>query len=331
MADKLSVGVVGAGTIARSHIKAIGSLDNIRLAAVMDPDGERARAEAGPRGARAYEDLESLLADPGVEAVHVCSPHNVHGDQVVAAAGSGKHVLVEKPMALTLAECDRMIEAAESADVVLMVGQVMRHSPINLKAREMIAEGAIGTVGHQMRRRLSAFNPAGDNSTYGAWYMDLEVGGVCVLYCFGPHEYDMLHWYIGSPVVDVYARGTEGSELYPGQKDTYSALLTHQNGCVSALSQSVACGASAQDHTIVGSNGSMAITTQRLVVDGKEMPVTVGSGEAMENQVREFASCCLEGRTPEASGKNVRHTMAVIEAAKQSADSGKPVLVSELD
>ena len=87
-----------------------------------------------------------LLNDPEVEAVHVCSIHKVHAEQVVAAARAGKHVLVEKPMALSVAECDRMIDACEDAGVVLMVGQVMRHFPVNLKVKELIREGAIGEV-----------------------------------------------------------------------------------------------------------------------------------------------------------------------------------------
>ena len=108
---------------------------------------------------------------PEVEAVHVCSIHKVHAEQVVAAARAGKHVLVEKPMALSVAECDRMIAACEDVPgVVLMVGQVMRHFPVNLRVRSLIQEGAIGEVGHMIRRRYGNFDPP-DRS----WYLDLEL------------------------------------------------------------------------------------------------------------------------------------------------------------
>ncbi len=330
MGDVLSVGMVGAGGIARSHMRAIAETENIRTAAVMDIYAEPAEAAASDFGARAYTDFEAMLNDPQVEAVHVCTPHNQHGAQVVAAAEAGKHVLVEKPMALTLDECDRMIAACEKANRVLMVGQVMRYYPMSRRVKQLIADGVIGQVGHLLRRRLGFFNPKAPEGHYSHWYLDLEVGGICVLYCFGPHEYDILHWYMDSPVVRVFAQGTESTELYSGQKDSYTAVMNHANGAVSVLSQSVVCHSGMHDQYIMGSRGSMMFNHQRLLLNGQE--VEIGSpGDGMRNQIREFADCCLESKTPDASGRSVRHTMAVIEAAKQSAERNEAVLVSEFE
>ena len=135
MSDVLCVGMIGAGGIARSHMNAIAQNDNIRVVGVMDIDAGRAGSAAGEHGARAYTDLDALLADSEVEGVIVCTPHNQHGDQVVAAAEAGKHVLVEKPMALTVEACDRMIAACDRANRILMVGQVMRHYPVSRKVK----------------------------------------------------------------------------------------------------------------------------------------------------------------------------------------------------
>jgi len=330
MSDVLSVGVIGAGGIAQSHMRAIHENDNIQLVAVMDVVADRAKAAAEQYGARAYTNLEDLLKDQDVEAVHVCTPHSLHADQMVAAAEAGKHVLVEKPMALMLSDCDRMIKACEQAGKILMVGQVMRYSPVNRKIREMIAQGAIGKVGHLIRRRYSYFNTLEPGSRYPAWYLDLKVGGICVLYGFGSHEYDILHWYLNSPVTKVYAQGTESTELYRGQKDSYTAVMNHANGAVSVLSQSVVCHSSAHDQYIIGSEGSMMLSGEKLVMNGKEVPLEGTSGDGMHNQIREFAECCLEGREPDASGWSVRHTMAVIEAAKLSAERNEPVYLSEM-
>jgi predicted dehydrogenase len=331
MSDVLSVGVIGAGGIARSHMNAIKVNDNIQMVAVIDVDADRAGAAAEEFGANAYTDIEPLLANPQVEAVHVCTPHALHADQVVAAAEAGKHVLVEKPMALTLADCDRMIDACDHAGKILMVGQVMRYYPVNHAIREMIADGEIGQVGHLIRRRYSYFNPtpAGSNSRH--WYLDLEMGGICVLYCFGPHEYDILHWYLNSPVRQVYAQGSESTDLYRGQKDSYTTMMTHENGAVSVLSQTVVSHTSAHDQYIVGSEGSMMLTGDKLTVNGEEVSVGGSSREGMSNQIREFATCCLKGSEPDASGHSVRHSMAVIEAAKLSAERNVPVQMSELD
>jgi len=331
MSNILSVGMIGSGGIAQSHMRAIQQNDNIQLAAVMDIDASRAEAAAENYDARAYTNLEALLKDPDVEAVHVCTPHCFHGEHVVAAAEAGKHVLVEKPMALTLQECDEMIQACEAAGKILMVGQVMRYYPVNRAIRKMIAEGAIGDVGHLIRRRYSYFDTTKPDSNYLSWYLDLKVGGICVLYCFGPHEYDILPWYLNSPVKEVYAKGTESTELYRGQKDSYTAVMTHENGAVSVLSQSVVCHSGVHDQYIIGSKGSMMLSGQKLLVNGEEISIDGTSGEGMSNQIREFADCCLGNRQPDASGRSVRHTMAVIEAAKQSAERHEIVQLSEFE
>lgn len=327
MPETLSVGIVGTGGIARSHMAAIAQCGNIRQVAVYDVDAARAKASADEFGGRVCANLDDLLGDPDVQAVHVCTPHNVHADQVEAAAKAGKHVLVEKPMALTVAECDRMIAASEAAGVLLMVGQVMRYRPVHILARKMIADGAIGQVGHMMRRRYSNFNPAPAPGADRHWYLDPVVGGVCVLYCFGPHEYDILPWFVQSPVVKVYAQGNESTRRYKGQKDSYSALLTHANGTVSALSQSVVCTPGGHDQFIVGEKGTLFIGGNGMTLNGEPVEVEGTNQDGMRMQVQEFADCCLSGKTPDANARSVRHTMAVIEAAKESAETGKVVEV----
>ena len=329
MGEALSVGMIGSGGIAGSHMRAIAGLDTVHVAAVMDVDEARANAAAEAHGARPYTSLDDLLSDADVEAVHVCTPHSLHVGQVVAAAEAGKHVLVEKPMALNVADCDRMIAACEDAGKTLMVGQVLRHYPINRAVKAMIAEGRIGEVGHLIRRRYSYFDPGEPNSGYPGWYRDLEVGGVCVLYCFGPHEYDILPWYMDSPVVEVYSRGTESTALYEGQKDSYTTMMTHENGAVSVLSQSVVSHAGAGDQFIMGSEGSMRFTNGELTGNGETVAVEGSASEGMGRQIEEFARCCLTGDTPDASGRSVRHSMAVIEAAWHSAERLEPVQVAE--
>ena len=229
-----------------------------------------------------------------------------------------------------ISDCDRMIEACEAAERTLMVGQVIRHYPVSRKVKQLIADGVIGDVGHLLRRRLSNFNPSAELGGIRHWYMDPEIGGNCVLYCFGPHEYDLLHWYMDSPVVQVYAQGNESTEPYRGQKDSYTAMMNHDNGAVSVLSQSVACHKGTNDQVIIGSKGSMTFTHRQLTLNGEEVAIDEPR-EGMRNQIREFADCCLKGTVPDANGRSVRHTMAVIEASKQSAERGVPVQVSEFD
>ncbi len=95
MGNILSVGIIGAGGIAHAHMNAIEQNDNIKLAAIMDIDTKRLEEAQKRFGGRIYTKLEDILKDPEVEAVHVCTPHNVHGEHVVASARAGKHVLVK--------------------------------------------------------------------------------------------------------------------------------------------------------------------------------------------------------------------------------------------
>ncbi len=331
MADILRVGMIGSGGIAKAHLHAMKDNENVKPVAVMDVVLERAEDVAKEFDGKAYGNLDDLLADPQVDAVITCSPHIYHGEQVVAAAKAGKHVLVEKPMALTLKECDDMIQACEEANRILMVGQVMRHYPVNKMIKKMIAEGAIGDVGHLIRRRYSYFDTTQPGTVYGRWYLDLKVGGICVLYCFGPHEYDILHWYMDSPVVEVYSQGTESTELYKGQKDSYTSMMKHENGAVSVLSQTVVSHVGAHDQFIMGSKGSMFLAGDKLSMNGQDVAIDGSSGQGMKLQIQAFADSCMTGEVPDASGRSVRHTMAVIEATKQSAERNKPVLVSEFD
>ena len=331
MADVLRTALVGVGVIGSNHIAGIEANDNVRLAAVMDVDAARAQEAAAEHDARAYTDLAALLADDEVDAVHICTPHALHDEQVLASLGAGKHVLVEKPMSLTPQGCDAMLAAQAAAGKVLMVGQVMRYFRINKRIKELIAQGAIGTVGHMARRRLFYFSAATSGIWYRPWYLDAEQGGSCLLHAFGPHEYDILHWYLDSPVVEVYARGSQSTKAYSGQPDSFTALMTHECGAVSTLTQSLVSHTGGNDTHIIGSEGSIALAGTTLTLNGEPVEVQDPVATGMRDQIGEFADCCLTGREPDASGRSVRHTMAVIEAARLSSERGEAVQVAELD
>ena len=193
MTDVLSVALIGAGVNAGTHMRTTVENPNSRLVAVMDVDADRASAAGEKHSVRAYTDLDSVLADAEVEAVVISTPNCFHAAQAIASAEAGKHVLVEKPMALTVEDCDRMIAASDAAGKVLMVGQSLRHTPVNRKVKALIAEGAIGTVGHLMRRRYGYFDPTLSPEESGKpqrrWYVDLAMAGN-----WGTH-YD----YVGAP------------------------------------------------------------------------------------------------------------------------------------
>jgi phthalate 4,5-cis-dihydrodiol dehydrogenase len=143
---RLRVGVAGLGRAFTLMLPTLTVDPRVELVAAADP-----RPEAGVRfaeefGGRVYRSVEALCADAEVDVVYVATPHQFHAEHVETAAAGGKHVLVEKPMAITLDECRRMIAASERADVRLVVGHSHSFDAPILRAREIIASGALGAV-----------------------------------------------------------------------------------------------------------------------------------------------------------------------------------------
>ena len=319
----MRVAIAGTGQIARLHVQAMAKVPELELVGVYDVDAARAEAFGREFGARVFASYDDLLAAPDVEAVHICTPNYLHADQAVAASAAGKHVFVEKPMALSLPDCDRMIAAAEAAGRVLMVGHMMRYQPANQAVRRLIREGAVGEVKHLVRHRFCNFDAA--NAWFRPWYSDRRSVGSCVLHGWGPHDLDLLVWYLDSPGVRVYAQGTQSAELYRDQCDTYSLIINHAGGAVSALSISNSSHSNSVEQFIIGTGGSIRVTGGKVWLNGAEVPVEGSAADGMPNEFAEFARCCREGGTPDADGRSSRRTMAVVEAALESAETNRIV------
>ena len=329
MTEPLGLATIGCGIISESHMSAMRELDSVRLVAAMDIDAERAERARQRFGAdAAYDRLDSLWADDRVGGVVVCTPHAYHRDAVLAAAEHGKHVLVEKPMALSLADSDQMIRACAEAGVVLMVGQVFRYWPTRRKARAMLADGAIGRPTHVTHRRMGRFRC--DGNPWPTWYRDPAIGGNTLLYGFGTHEYDIVHWLLGRQVRRVFAAGVHTDDYWDGD-DEVSSILTFEDGAVAAVSQSINAATGQSDTTIIGTSGTLYIQGDQLLLDGTEVPNLESNSGAMRSQMADFAECAQCGGTPDADGRSVRHTMAILEAVKLSIARGQPVDLREVE
>jgi len=324
---RFRVAIIGAGQIAALHIKAIQSLSDVELAGVYDVDRARAEQAAQRGGARAYETLDAVWEDASVDGVHVCTPNHLHAEQAIRALEAGKHVLVEKPMALSLADCDRMIAAAQRAERVLMVGHLQRYMPVNRTARRLLRDGAVGEARHLVRQRLCDFTEA--SAWFRPWYSDKAQVGNCVLHGWGPHDLDILLWYIDSPGIRVYAQGTQSSELYRDQGDTYSVIVNHACGAVSSVTISNASRINLLEQVIIGTRGTLRIASGKVWLNGEEVPVEGAGTDALALEIAEFARCSREGGVPDADGLSSRRSMAVIEGALTSAQQNAPVDVGE--
>ena len=316
MGSQLRIAIIGCGGIARGHLNAMKNL-SAEPVAMVDIDEASARKYAQEYGADRYHtDIKDALTED-VDAVIVCLPHYLHVDAVVAAAESGKHVLTEKPMAISLKEADDMIDAARRNNVTLMVGQVLRFRQCNVEVRRLIEEGRIGEPRNIIRRRLSK-----SGEFRSGWARDPAKAGGWVLYGYGAHEVDMMLWLFDTHARKVYAQARKNNP-YWNDYDEISIQMELANGMIATLNHSLNCVRGAWDTFITGTKDSMYITNDQIVMDGEKMNIPMGP--AMEVQLGEFINAIREGREPEASGISVRKTMQALEAAKLSIASGQVI------
>ncbi len=326
MADRYGVAVLGCGGIARAHLNAIREIEGLEPVQVVDVVPERAEEVAREYGApRHGTDWREVLGQDDVDVVDICLPHSMHWEPAVAAARAGKHVFTEKPMAISLAEADAMIGAAEEAGVKLMVGQVLRFRQANVEARRLLREGAIGRPVNAIRRRLSA----SERRPTQTWCNDPAVAGGWTLYGFGAHEMDMLLWLMDAEAKTVWAQGRMADPFW-NDYDNISVLLNLDNDCFAALHHSLNAHVGAWDQLIVGTEGSIYITTDAIRLNGKALEGDFDYRDSMRRQWEEFLRALMEDHEPEASGRSVRRTMVALEAAKMSLATGDLVEAAKL-
>jgi predicted dehydrogenase len=220
-------GVIGAGGIAmrRTLPGAVQDAKRAKFVALMDIREQAAREAAKQFGvSKVYATQRELLADSEVQAVYIATPVNVHLPQIEAAARAGKHVLVEKPVALNAAEGERAIEACRKAGVLLGCGYMMRFHSLNVAARDLVARGDLGRI-VAGRAQLTCWYPR----IAGAWRQDPEKGGGGAWLDLGSHAIDLLEFISGSRVASVYALNQTLVQDY-AVEDTSTVLLRMENG-----------------------------------------------------------------------------------------------------
>jgi predicted dehydrogenase len=326
MPETIRFGIIGGGGISRPHLRALAEIEGAEAVALADLNEETLNARAEEFGVpRRYRDWNDLLKDDAVQAVTICLPHNLHARAALDAARHRKHILTEKPMCLSLEECDRMIAAAEQNGVLLMVAQILRWQPHNLLARQWIREGRIGRIAAIHRRRMSEGSP---NLTSHPWSNKPEIAGGWLLYGFGAHEYDALLWLLDTQVETVTATGNRNRPVW-NDYDEIAATMRLKNGAVATMLQSLNCRARASDCIVIGSEGTLALQGETLLLNGERTEVP-SDGSAFREQVQEFVDCIREGREPGTSGRNVRTTMQALEGVKVALREGRVVQAEEL-
>src|SRR6478736_7515908 len=191
-------GIVGCGMISNFHAKAIADVRGAKLVACFDTRDASAQKFAAENGCKAYTDLDAMLADPKVQIVTIATPSGAHMEPAVAAARAGKHVIVEKPLEITLKKCDRMIEECKKAGVQLGAIFPSRFHDSSVKLKRAIEGGRFGrlTLGDSYVKWFRTQQYYDSGAWRGTWKLD--GGGALMNQAI--HSVDLLLWYMGQPL-----------------------------------------------------------------------------------------------------------------------------------
>ena len=230
--DKIRTAIIGAGKVGHLHAKALGALAESEFVAVCSRNAERAAAFAQQYNVKPYTDIATMIRDVRVQAVVICTPHPAHAAPALEAARAGAHILIEKPLASDLKDCDAMITATQSARVKLgVISQRRWYSPVQ-RVRAAIDSGKIGKPILGMVMLLGwrdvAYYQA--DPWRGKW---IEEGGG-VLVNQAPHQLDLLQWFMG-PIAEVFAYWDNLNHPYIEVEDTVIAALRFKNGALGSI------------------------------------------------------------------------------------------------
>jgi len=332
-ASTLSVSLIGCGTMGGSHAKQMVSVPEIRLAAACDVDEAKARATAEAAGGdvRVYTAVEDVLADPSIPAVLVATPNHTHKEIVLASLAAGKDVFCEKPMALTLADCDEMIAAAAQHGRKLMVGQVLRLITVFSEVRRLVAEGTIGKP-FAVRILRCSQRRAGDGPWSAAWRAKrANTGGL--LFEVNVHEFDFMRSVMGE-AAEVTAMAENFTRPDYDYEDHVIVTVRFRDGGLGFLESSVATVMGATEGLITGTDGSIhydwgknTVSYRRLDGETVDVPVERDAGRSVQHELSSFARWVLQGKPPVVTSEDGRRAVQLAEAAYRSARDKRTVFV----
>ncbi len=330
-------GIVGIGTHAdHCMAPAITQAKDAGLIAVCSRDARRAAAFAAKHGVgRSYDDFSAMLRDGAVDAVYISTPNNLHAAQTIEAAQAGKHVLCEKPMAISVIDSERMIESCQKNGVKLGIAFQNRHHPAHVEAKRLIAGGTVGNILMGMAE-YSHFLGAKPRSV---WRRDPMMAGAGTLMGMAVHALDLLRFLVGREVDMVQAITDERPPDRP-LDETVVALLRFQGGAYGTVVSSRHFPHPANDVVIYGSKarirgsgtvGMRLVGVLEIVGDSppstSEFPCNDPVTGTYLLQVESFNRSIRENTEPNASGYDGLEMARIVEAILDSNRQGKAVRI----
>ncbi len=340
---KVKVGIIGSQFQAECHAESFRMVaDEAEVVAVASPTPDHAAQFARRHGIpRAFTDYRALLAEPDIELVTITAPNYLHAQMTIDAARAGKHVLCEKPLSMTLAEADEMIDVCRRQGVLLLYAEELFFTPKYVKAKQMADEGAFGKV-YLVKQLEKHFGP------HAPWFWDVRQSGGGALMDLGCHGIAFCYWFLGRPKITgvlchlathVHGDKTQG-------EDDAICILEFENGAKGIVENSWARRGGMEDRVEVYGDGGVTYADLHM---GNALPTysESGYGYAVEKapttqgwswpvfeefwnygfpqEMRHFARCVRGLETPQATGEDGRVVMETLVAAYQSAGLGARV------
>lgn len=345
MLDPVRFALAGFGAWGKLHAQSIADDPDAALVAIAAPSAaSRAEAQALYPQARIFADAQEMIAAADFDILDIVTPSHTHRDIAIAAMERGKHVLLEKPMAITLDDCKAIVAAARKHRVHLAVGHELRLSSQWGRIKKIIEQGTIGepqyVLVELLRKpyRLGASGWRYDQERVGSWVLEEPI-----------HFFDLARWYLegsGDPV-ELYAYGNSRDPQRPDLFDNFSALFRYANGSYAVVSQTLAAFEHHQTVKVSGTKGALwagwsGALDRTLepsyflkVFDGEELEevkIERHSGEVFE--LREEIAQCIEmvrtGRPPAATGMDGLWSAGLCLVAEESIRQKKPLPVADL-
>ena len=330
------VAVLGAGFMGGTHARAFHKLDDVEIAAIYAQTGKRAKPLAAEVGSRWTNDLASILNDDSIDAVDISLPTPEHRAAAEAALAAGKHVLLEKPLSLSMEDADAIVREADASDRIVMVAHVLRFWPEYVELKRIIDSGELG----QPRSVSTVRRQPAPNWTDGGPRGHLTGGS---LHDMLIHDFDAANWILGSPV-SAYATGTfnlkneavDQAQIlvdYDGSSAMIDGGSTMPESYPFTSRFEVLCDNGAVEYHFRAGGRSFEVgeptnvlTVYRNAGDPEE--INVAQSDPYENEIAYFADCLRNGTPADrANPADALAAMHVSFAAQASLDSGAPVAI----
>lgn len=349
MLNSFGIAIVGVGLVGRRHADAIRALRNVDLLAVVDPS-EEGRVYARDNGLAYFETLQEMFENSSPDGVILATPTTLHVEQGMECVRRKVPVLVEKPLAVNAHDANLLVDAAEDADVPLLVGHHRRHNPLIQAAKDVVDTRQIGDV-RAVHVNCWFYKPDA-YFDIAPWRKRAGAGPISVNLV---HDVDLMRFLTGE-VVSVHAQSAPSKRGYENE-DVAGALLTFDNGAIGTITVSDSIVApwswemtsneypiypSAQESSYLlgGSEGSLSIPDLRLWKhqDDKRdwwtpisaMSLKCGASDPLVNQVKHFVDVSRRKCEPLVSGREGLRTLQVIEAIQKSCQTGETININDL-